>query len=282
MKLSLVMATVGRRDEVGRMIRSLAAQDTRAFELIVIDQNADDRLEQEISNGRAAGLDIRHERLFPPDLVAARNRGIALARYEAIGFPDDDCWYEPTVVSGVLEVFAAGRCDGVVVRWYEEDQRGEPPHRLSEDKWRRFREVKASSIVQFCKRDLLVALSGFDLRFGLPKWYGGSEETELVFRALRHGFDLQYCPDIVVHHPISVAVPSGDLLQACRHIRSRARGTGAIYAKHRLSSYVICRGFLAPLLKPLLPPRSFAAIAVGIFESLGRIEGFLRWRFCEH
>jgi len=279
LKLSLVMTTVGRREEVGRMIRSLAAQDTRAFELIVIDQNADDRLIQEISNGRAAGLDIRHERLFPPDLGAAKNLGIALARFEAIGFPDDDCWYEPAVVSGVLELLAAGRVDGVVARWYEEDQRGEPPHRLSEDKWRRFREVNASTITQFYKRDLLVTLSGFDLRLGLSKWYSSSEETDLMFRALRHGFDIQYCPDILVHHPLSTSVPSGDLLQACRRTRNRARGTGALYAKHRLSPYVICRGFLAPLLKPFLPPKSFAAIAIGIFGSLGRIEGFIRWRF---
>ena len=281
MNLSLVMATVGRREEVGRMIRSLASQDTRAFELIVIDQNADDRLEPEVSSGRAAGLDIRHERLLPPDQGAARNRGIALARHEAIGFPDDDCWYESSVVSGILKKFSADRCDGVVARWHEEDPRGAPPHRLAEEKWRRFREVKASMIAQFFTKDLLVRLSGFDPRLGLSKWYGGSEETELVFRALRQGFDLQYCPDIVVHHPISDAVPSGELWQACRHIRSRARGLGAVYAKHRLSPYVICRGFLAPMLKSLIPPRSIAAIVVGGSVSLGRIEGFLRWRFCE-
>lgn len=282
MNLSLVMATVGRREEVGRMIRSLASQDTRAFELIVIDQNADDRLEPEVSSGRAAGLDIRHERLLPPDQGAARNRGIALARYEAIGFPDDDCWYEPAVVSGVLETLEAARCDGVVVRWHEEDPRGEPPHRLSEDQWRGFREVNASMITQFFRRDLLVTLSGFDPRLGLSRWYGGSEETDLIFRVLRHGFDLQYRPNIVVHHPIATSVPSGDLWKACQGIRSRSRGLGAIYAKHRLSPYVICRGFLAPLLKSLLPPWSVAAVAAGGFSSLGRIEGFLRWRFCQH
>jgi len=281
LNLSLVMATVGRHEEVARMIRSLSSQDTRAFELIVIDQNADDRLEPEVSGGRAAGLDIRHERLLPPDQGAARNRGIALARYEAIGFPDDDCWYESSVVSGILKRFSAERCDGVVVRWHEEDPRGEPAHRLSEEKWRRFREVKASMIAQFFTKDLLVSLSGFDPRLGLSSWYGGAEETDLIFRALSRGARFQYCPDIVVHHPISTTVPSDELRRECRRARSRARGTGAIYAKHRLSPYVICRGFLAPLLKPWLPPRSFAAVAVGIFESLGRIEGFLRWRFCE-
>lgn len=281
MKLSLVIATVGRCEEVGRLLRSLAAQDTRAFELIVIDQNADDRLERELSNARAAGLEIRHERLLPPDQGVARNRGIALARCDAIGFPDDDCWYEPTVVSRVLAMLATGRNDGVIVRWHEEDPKGGVPHQLSEDGWRRFRELPASMIAQFYKRDLLAVLSGFDLRLGLSGWYGGAEETDLIFRALSRGAILQYCPDIVVHHPISTSVPSGELMQVCRRARSRARGTGAIYAKHRLSPYVICRGFLAPLLKPFLPPTSIAAIVVGIFASLGRVEGFFRWRFSQ-
>ena len=44
MKVSLVLATVGRADDVGRLVQSLVGQTSTDFELIVVDQNADERL----------------------------------------------------------------------------------------------------------------------------------------------------------------------------------------------------------------------------------------------
>ncbi|MFX5245469.1 glycosyltransferase, partial [Acinetobacter baumannii] len=72
MKLSLILATVGRSSEVGRLIGTLAAQTDRRFELIVVDQNEDDRLVPHIEAGRAAGLDLQHLRLERPSLSGAR------------------------------------------------------------------------------------------------------------------------------------------------------------------------------------------------------------------
>jgi hypothetical protein len=61
-----------------------------------------------------------------------------------------------------------------------------------------------------------------------------------------------------------------------RQERARARGTGALYAKHRLPAWVIARGLLAPLLA--LPGPDLTA---GAARSLGRLEGLMRWHLAE-
>ena len=74
MRLSLVLATVGRVDDVGRLVASLAAQTRPPFELLVIDQNTDNRLLSHVQLAGQAGLAVQHLRLQPPNLSAARNR----------------------------------------------------------------------------------------------------------------------------------------------------------------------------------------------------------------
>ena len=44
MRFSLIVATLNRTDELGTLLESLNRQDHRDFEVIVIDQNADQRL----------------------------------------------------------------------------------------------------------------------------------------------------------------------------------------------------------------------------------------------
>ena len=45
MKLSLILATYGRAAEIERLFDSLAQQSCRDFEVLVVDQNQDERLE---------------------------------------------------------------------------------------------------------------------------------------------------------------------------------------------------------------------------------------------
>ncbi len=275
--LSLVMATIGRAEEIRINFNSLAAQTDRRFEVIVVDQNPDDRLAPIVAEGRAKGLVIEHFRQKEPNLSLARNLGISQARYDIIGFPDDDCWYEPNVVEKVLDTFThTNDCCAVVARWHEQEPGGRQAHTLSEHEWRRFRAAPASSISLFLKAESLKMHGGFDIRFGVAQWFGAGEETDLVLSLLSDGKAMLYRPEIIVHHPYGPRkYPSWKL--AVRDARRRSRGTGALYAKHQLSPYVILRGFVAPVVMPLMKPLNIRGVAVGFSTAVGRIEGYFKW-----
>lgn len=281
--VSLVLATYGRCVDVRRMLDSLAAQTDTAFEILIVDQNPDDRLREHIERGLAAGLEIRHLRLDPPSLSDARNLGIAQAKGDIIGFPDDDCWYEPDTVSQVRRAFAqTGNVEGVVGTWVEllaSSGVASPTGGLSHIKWRRFQGKSASSITLFFRRYLLQRLGGFDQRFGVGKWYGAAEETDLILRALASGARVDYCPCANVHHALPLS-SSTSLWASCRAMRARGRGTGGVYAKHRMSPWVILRGIAGQVMRPLLAGR-FEHLPIGASVSLGLVEGFVKWRFTE-
>lgn len=280
MKVSLILATVGRTAEVGRCLRSLAAQTDRNFEVLLVDQNPDDRLTPFVQEAYGTGLQLMHLRMTTPSLSGARNLGLTKASGEIIGLTDDDCWYDQEAIGAIRHAFQiTPLLDGAVAQWVEQSTArasGPASGALSLEAWRRFRGGDASSITLFFKQSLFARLGGFDERFGIGQWFGAAEETDFVLRALGSGAQLVHCPQAKVHHHFGGGL-SGPLLLVAHNSRKRARGTGGIYAKHHLSTWTVIRGFHAPMLLPLIRGK-FRAAAIGAFVSLGRLEGFLRWK----
>jgi len=259
---ALVLATVGRTLELNRLFDTLAAQSYRDFEVIVVDQNQDDRLLPILHRARYLGLVLRHLRHSPPNLALARNAGIAAADARWIGFPDDDCWYQPQTLARIA--LRSRRFDhphGIVTRWVEQDP-AHPPATLSWARSSRFRDLPVSSITLFFQRDLLERI-------------GGCEETDLVLRALRAGARVVYEPGAQIHHRVDTAHSGRSWMR--RTATSRARGTGAMYAKHRLPLWVIARGLVSPIIKPLSRGHLGAELAHGLAIAQGRWQGWLHW-----
>lgn len=283
-EISLVLGTVGRAAELNRLIDSLAAQTCHDFELIVIDQNADRRLDPVVERARSLGLTLRHLKHSPPNLALARNLGIAVASGRWLGFPDDDCWYEPqTLERMLLRTLGPDQPAGIVGRWVEQD----PAFPAGTLHWKhssRFRDLPVSSITLFLGRPLLDKLGGFDGRLGVGQWFGAGEETDIVLRALRRGALVAYDPEVRMHHRVDAPVRSATAATR-RSARLRARGAGALYAKHRLPAWVIVRGLLSPLLKSLrnavLAQRARGMPGPGLLHGIavahGRLQGWLRW-----
>ena len=276
--LSLVLATYGRCDDVGRMLASLALQTDPDFEVIVVDQNPDERLQPHITQGRRQGLRIRHLRLREPNLSAARNVGIDAALGEVIGFPDDDGWYEPDTVASVRLALTDPQRDGIAGQWVEQQAASGQPvpaGTLQATAWQRFKGRHASSITLFLRRRGFERWGNFDPRLGVGRWYGAGEEVDLLMRWLSGGARLDHVPQVHVHH--ACAPRRGlDLVAQGGALRRRGRGVGALYAKHRMGLWVVLRGLAGQTLRPLLAGRPRAAV-LGVCSAWGSLEGLLRW-----
>jgi GT2 family glycosyltransferase len=283
MKISLILATVGRTSEIGRCLRSLALQTDRNFEVLLVDQNQDERLQVYVQEALMLGLVVTHLRLPVPSLSGARNLGILHATGEVIGLTDDDCWYEPEAIAEIRkQLLFDQNLAGVVACWVEQAEAKNTLNTsgsLSLNDWRRFRGGDASSISLFFKKNLFARLGGFDERFGIGQWFGAAEETDFVLRVLADGASLAHCPKARVHHVFSSA-PQGPWLTLARNARKRARGTGGIYAKHKLDTRIVIRGLIAPVFVPLMRGKLSLAIRGG-YISLGRLEGFFSWKRSE-
>ncbi|HZH46110.1 MAG TPA: glycosyltransferase, partial [Roseococcus sp.] len=77
--ISLVVATMGRVAELRALLDSLLGAQGASFEVLLVDQNADARLDPVVA-GYAPRLPLRHLRMTVPHANAARNFGLRHAR----------------------------------------------------------------------------------------------------------------------------------------------------------------------------------------------------------
>lgn len=199
----LVVATVGRVDDLGRLLDSLERQTHRAFAVRVVDQNTDDRLRPVLA--AHPGLDLAHVR-SQRGLSRARNAVLGSLDADVVAFPDDDCTYP----EGLLERVAR-RLDedpgleGVTGRAAANDGASSPSWKpesavlTRENLWNR-----AISFTIFLRRELVARVGAFDEQLGLGSgtpWHSG-EEIDYLVRAVDAGARIEYDPSLVVTHEV--------------------------------------------------------------------------------
>jgi glycosyltransferase involved in cell wall biosynthesis len=201
--VSLIVATMGRVTELGRLLESLSRQTYKDFEVLMVDQNPDDRLDPVLR--RHGQLKIQHLRCSP-GASRARNAGLRLASGDIIGFPDDDCWYPEDTLEKVASWFAAHPQFGglfAILRGPDNQRVGprSPVHACN---------CKPATLFDcgstpngFLRRRVTDTVGFFDERIGLgaPSNYQSGEDVDYFLRPLERGFHLWYDPAITVHHP---------------------------------------------------------------------------------
>lgn len=246
MKFSLVLGTVDRTSELSRLLRSLSEQELTDFELIVVDQNKDDRLSAVLAPWRDR-MRIKHLRVPERGLSRARNIGLQHAVGDIVAFPDDDCWYASTLLSQVFEWLERhASYDGVTGQ--SRDAGGQPtqisgppqPARISpRNVWH-----CAISYSIFLRRHVANTVGEFDetLGVGASSPWGSGEETDYLLRALAANYKLMYDPLICVFHPSTSA---SDIARFMARGRNYGAGMGRVLRKHQAPAwymaYVLAR-----------------------------------------
>ena len=234
MTFDLVVATVDRVDELGRLLDSLELQTHTAFRVLLVDQNPDDRIEPVLSSH--ASLDLERLR-SGPGLSRARNAALPRLSADIVAFPDDDCVYPPDLLERVAARLAT--LDGVTGRepWWPAG-----PAMLTRDNlWNR-----SISFTIFLRRSVVERVGAFDEALGLPS--GSGEETDYLIRALDAGARIAYDPTIVVEHPQKASDRSA--------VGARdGASLGYILRKHRYPRRTVTRMLVRPAGGVLLDPR---------------------------
>lgn len=107
-RFSLVVPTLGRTTEVAGLFATIIDQNRRDVEIIVVDQNDDDRIVP-LVEAIPSRIAVVHLRMQEKNVSAARNAGMAAATGEIIAFPDDDCWYPAHLLNRVDAWFRENR-----------------------------------------------------------------------------------------------------------------------------------------------------------------------------
>jgi glycosyltransferase involved in cell wall biosynthesis len=229
----IIVPTVGRVDQVDRLVASLAAQSYRAFQLIVVDQNPDERLVPVLERYRQ---DMTIIRLSSSERGAsrARNAGLAEMKGELVAFADDDCWYPPDLLARVEELLRTNpEWDGMTGRVVDErlrpsvarwNMRAGPVSRANV--W-----TKGVAVSIFLRAHIVEAVGAFDetLGVGAGTPWGSGEETDYLLRAVEQGFRLHFDPAIVVFHEQTLKDSSPETIAAGG---SYGMGMGRVLRKH--------------------------------------------------
>ena len=251
MRFSLVLATIGRIREVERFLKSLEAQAYREFELIVVDQNEDERLSPILATYRErfSLLHLRSE----PGLSRARNAGLLYITGDVVTFPDDDCWYSPEILELIARFFSdRPELDGFSGRIVDEQGRSgiakwfdKQPGMLSRfNAWKR-----VTSVTLFLRRSVIEEVGEFDRALGVGSgtdWAAG-EDTDYALRAIEAGFKIYYRPDIRVFHPSPSGHNGYDYLKLADRAYRYGVAMGQVWRKHDYPLWFVGYYLLRPV-----------------------------------
>ena len=226
MRFSLIMATLGRLDEIRIFLDSIDLQNYTDFELIIVDQNEENILGDIILPYKKKFY-INHIRIKEKGLSLARNVGIKYAKGDIIAFPDDDCIYSLGILDFVNKFFIENKNvdfltfrlrdketgDDANLRWYNRD--------VEITSKNIFRTVISPSIFIRVKNINDVF---FDENLGVGRRYGSGEESDMVLELLYRGYKGMFLNNFIIYHP--------NKKDSINKIYSYGLGYGATLKKH--------------------------------------------------
>ncbi|MBV4417559.1 glycosyltransferase family 2 protein [Clostridium tyrobutyricum] len=223
-KISLVMATLGRKDEVNCFIKSLLSQNYSNYELILVDQN-DKNFIKNIYNLYKNIINIKYIHSNKKGLSVSRNLGLKYVTGDIVAFPDDDCEYSPKLLEDVIKRFNENNVDIITFKSIDKLSKAD-----SNNKWNKYStDINMFNIFNtsisytiFIKykniKDII-----FDEQLGVGAYFGSAEESDMLLNLLYKEYNGKYFPDLFAFHPIKPEVKD-------RYYKY-ALGMGALFKK---------------------------------------------------
>lgn len=129
--ISTIICTYNRQEYIVQCLESIVQQtlDKQLYQIVIIDNNSTDQTPQLCHDfiARYPEYDINYVVEKEQGLSAARNRGIAEAKYDLINYTDDDAEMSPEYLESLLdylnshpEIWGVG---GKIIAQYENNQR---------------------------------------------------------------------------------------------------------------------------------------------------------------
>jgi glycosyltransferase involved in cell wall biosynthesis len=273
MRFSLIMPTLNRKDEIVIFIGSLLSQTYTDFELIIIDQNKDNRVYDLFFHYKNL-IDIKYIRSDRKGLSLNRNTGLSACTGDIISFPDDDCEYDSRTLENILLFFnhnpkyAFYTCN-------TKDRNSQNAILKSITKSGDISKFNIMctgiSFTIFVRTDAIKQFR-FDEQLGVGAEYGSGEESDLLLYLLKTNKKGFYNVNTYIYHPYKV----DDVTRAFPY----GKGFGAFYKKAVTfyKYYILFPVFIFLLLKQAfmicLHPSGKGRIA----SIKGRLYGFIHYK----
>ncbi|MGK0499671.1 MAG: glycosyltransferase involved in cell wall biosynthesis [Oceanicoccus sp.] len=234
------MCTLGRSEEPKKLLSSLCQQSYKNFQLIIVDQNTDDRIDK-LCEDFQQQLNIKLLKTSP-GLSKARNTAIPFIDGDVISFPDDDCWYPSSLLNDVAQFYTQqAPYNGLCIQ--RADNELDRPKKVSKFELSKYNIWgKVPSITLFISKQALCEAGNFDEQLGIGSGtpWGAGEDTDLVLRSMSCGHKWLKTNTMQVFHP-----PSTHKANNTNKLRTQtyARGLGRVLAKHQLPLWMIISSF---------------------------------------
>lgn len=240
MRFSFIIPTIGRKEEVAQLLKSIRDNVRDTYEIIIVDQNNNNLLD-DIVNEFKEFMRIKHLKVNFKGASKARNYGIKFAKGEIINFPDDDSEFSDKLIEKVLDSFKAeAQIDILFGKAVDKNNMQNSVIKFKDSKEVVcFNNIYKTTVefTMFIKRDSFINIGGFDENLGVGTYCGADEGADFVIRALNAGKEIMYNPEIIFFHPQKGKVyDEKDIERALKY----GRGFGALTYKHvRLKNYKV-------------------------------------------
>jgi glycosyltransferase involved in cell wall biosynthesis len=267
------MATLNRKDEIDNFIKKLLPQTYKNFELLIIDQNEDNRV-RDIYLEYKDKIDIKYIHSGRKGLSFNRNIGLDNCIGDIIAFPDDDCEYTSDTLERVAAFFDINH-DYCFYTCNTRDKNTSGAILNTKTKDAEISVLNFMSIgISFTIFALASAVNAFkfDEELGVGTKFGSGEESDLLLFLLRGRYRGRYHAGHYIFHPAKEETPEKAFLYG--------NGFGAVHKKAivKYRFFVLFPVFILRIMKGIVNVVVYNNKKMRLASLYGRILGFIQYK----